>query len=166
MSLSNLRWMLLSAKKQTRIHSAAFSRVEFRTLIDRVLKKDISGNGITSATGSKVATGKSAPLLFHFFPKKEAECKAIYLRISRPMNRVKQKSNLETLESLTYCYQLIDTEEKRREIIQKLLTSKILSLDTETTGTEPMDAELVGMSFSIAENEAFMFPYHRTKTKR
>ena len=69
-----------------------------------------------------------------------------------------KKSNLETLESLTYCYQLIDTEEKRREIIQKLLTSKILSLDTETTGTEPMDAELVGMSFSIAENEAFYVP--------
>ena len=69
-----------------------------------------------------------------------------------------KKSNLETLESLTYNYQLIDTEEKRRKIIQKLLTSKILSLDTETTGTEPMDAELVGMSFSIAENEAFYVP--------
>ncbi len=70
-----------------------FEELEFRTLIDRVLKKDISGNGITSATGSKkVATGKSAPLRFHFFPKKEAECKAIYLRISRPMNRVKQKN--------------------------------------------------------------------------
>ena len=55
-------------------------------------------------------------------------------------------------------YQLIDTEYKRAEIIQKLLTSKILSLDTETTGTEPMDAELVGMSFSIAENEAFYVP--------
>ena len=69
-----------------------------------------------------------------------------------------KKSNLETLESLCCDYQLIDTEEKRKEIIQKLLTSKILSLDTETTGTEPMDAELVGMSFSIAENEAFYVP--------
>ena len=48
--------------------------------------------------------------------------------------------------------------EKRKKIIQKLLTSKILSLDTETTGTEPMDAELVGMSFSITENEAFYVP--------
>ena len=69
-----------------------------------------------------------------------------------------KNSNLATLETLNYDYQLIDTEEKREEIIQKLLTSKILSLDTETTGTEPMDAELVGMSFSIAENEAFYVP--------
>ena len=38
--LSNLKWILLSAKKQTKIHFAAFSKNwEFRTLIDRVLKK-------------------------------------------------------------------------------------------------------------------------------
>ena len=37
-------------------------------------------------------------------------------------------------------------DDKRAEIIQKLLTSEILSIDTETTGTEPMDAELVGLS--------------------
>lgn len=39
-----------------------------------------------------------------------------------------------------------------------MLTSEILALDTETTGTNPMDAELVGMSFSIAENQAFYIP--------
>lgn len=55
-------------------------------------------------------------------------------------------------------YQLIDTEDKRAEIIQKLLTIEILSIDTETTGTEPMDAELVGMSFSDAENRAYYVP--------
>ena len=46
-----------------------FEELEFRTLIDRVLKKDISGNGITSATGSKVATGKSAPSPLPLFPE-------------------------------------------------------------------------------------------------
>lgn len=55
-------------------------------------------------------------------------------------------------------YQLIDTEEKRNKIIQKLLTKEILSIDTETTGTEPMEAELVGMSFSDAENRAYYVP--------
>ena len=55
-------------------------------------------------------------------------------------------------------YQLIDTEEKRKKIIQKLLTKEILSIDTETTGTEPMEAELVGMSFSDTENRAYYVP--------
>lgn len=67
-----------------------------------------------------------------------------------------KNSNLATLETLNCDYQLIDTEEKRTKIIQKLLTSKILSLDTETTGTEPMDAELVGMSFPLPKMKLFM----------
>ena len=136
-----------------------FEELEFRTLIDRVLKKEISGNGITSATGSKVATGKSAPSPLPLFPEEGGGMQGdLFANFTPDEPGEAKKSNLETLESLTYNYQLIDTEEKRRKIIQKLLTSKILSLDTETTGTEPMDAELVGMSFSIAENEAFYVP--------
>lgn len=38
------------------------------------------------------------------------------------------------------------------------MTTEILSIDTETTGTEPMEAELVGMSFSDAENRAWYVP--------
>src|SRR3712207_9555088 len=76
---------------------------------------------------------------------------------------VPKKTSLSTLKTINTDYQLVDTEEKRKRIIQKLLTSKILSLDTETTGTEPMEAELVGMSFSIAENEAF---YVRSEERR
>ena len=119
----------------------------------------MSGNGITSATGSKVATGKSAPSPLPLFPEEGGGMQGdLFANFTPDEPGEAKKSNLETLESLTYSYQLIDTEEKRQEIIQKLLTSKILSLDTETTGTEPMDAELVGMSFSIAENEAFYVP--------
>ena len=67
-----------------------FEELEFRTLIDRVLKRYFrKRNNLCHRKQS--CYWKSAPLLFHFFPKKEAECKAIYLRISRPMNRVKQK---------------------------------------------------------------------------
>ena len=67
-------------------------------------------------------------------------------------------SNLANLESLSYNYQLIDNEDKRNELRTKLITSEILSLDTETTSTDPIHAELVGMSFSIQENEAYYVP--------
>ena len=136
-----------------------FEELEFRTLIDRVLKKEVSGNGITSTPGSKVATGKSAPSPLPLFPEEGGGIQGdLFANFTPNEPDEAKKSNLETLESQPHNYQLIDTEEKRRVIIQKLLTSKILSLDTETTGTEPMDAELVGMSFSIAENEAFYVP--------
>ena len=136
-----------------------FEELEFRTLIDRVLKKEVSGNGITSTPKSKVATGKSAPSPLPLFPEEGGGIQGdLFANFTPNEPDEAKKSNLETLESQPHNYQLIDTENKRREIIQKLLTSKILSLDTETTGTEPMDAELVGMSFSITENEAFYVP--------
>ena len=117
-----------------------FEELEFRTLIDRVLKKE-------------------TPAPLPLFPEEGGAVQGdLFANFTGNEPDEAKKSNLETLESLNCNYQLIDTEEKRREIIQKLLTSKILSLDTETTGTEPMDAELVGMSFSIAENEAFYIP--------
>jgi DNA polymerase I - 3''-5'' exonuclease and polymerase domains len=59
---------------------------------------------------------------------------------------------------LNYDYQLIDNEEKRANFIQNILTFNIISLDTETTGTDPISAELVGMSFSVAENQAYYIP--------
>ena len=121
-----------------------FEELEFRTLMERIFKKESSPASPIAGTLFNQENGPVQGNLFEeFTPDHTNE---------------EKKSNLESLNSLSYDYQLIDTEEKRRVIIQKLLTSKILSLDTETTGTEPMDAELVGMSFSIAENEAFYVP--------
>ncbi len=65
---------------------------------------------------------------------------------------------LQSLQDLTVDYQLADCEEKRTEMLQKLLTAEILSIDTETTGTEPMEAELVGMSFCDAPGRAWYVP--------
>ena len=49
-------------------------------------------------------------------------------------------------------------EDKINDFLRIILTKDIFSLDTETTGTEPMAAELVGMSFSYEENKAFYVP--------
>lgn len=67
-------------------------------------------------------------------------------------------SNFRSLKTLEKKYKLIDTKEKREDLIKYLITSYFLSLDTETTGTDPITAELVGLSFSIKENEAFYVP--------
>uniref|UniRef100_UPI002596A24A DNA polymerase I n=1 Tax=uncultured Bacteroides sp. TaxID=162156 RepID=UPI002596A24A len=74
-------------------------------------------------------------------------------------NTEEQKnSSLKRLEDTDYDYQLIDTEDKIDDFLRIILTKKIISLDTETTNTDAMSAELVGMSFSYAENQAFYVP--------
>ena len=68
---------------------------------------------------------------------------------------VSKNENFESLKTTVHDYKLIETEEDASRLCDYLLTNKILSLDTETTSTHPVDAELVGLSFSVKENEAF-----------
>ena len=112
-----------------------FEELEFRSLLDRVLKVE------------KKAAPSPTPVsgdLFGFFAAEDTEDS--------------KNSNLSSLESLDYDYQLIDTEDKIDDFLQNILTKEIFSLDTETTGTDPIRAELVGMSFSFKENQAFYVP--------
>ena len=67
-------------------------------------------------------------------------------------------SKFETLKTTTHNYQLIENEDDLLKLRDFFLTNKILSLDTETTSTNSMDAELVGLSFSVKEHEAFYVP--------
>lgn len=111
-----------------------FEEMEFRTLMERVLKVEKKQPVFAPTQGD---------LFAEFAPNSPEE---------------EKYSNLARLETINCDYQLIDTEDKRRNLIRKLQTVEILSLDTETTGTDPIVAELVGMSFSYKENEAFYVP--------
>ncbi len=109
-----------------------FGELEFRTLTDRVLGK------------------AAAPA-----PPRQGD---LFAEIADERTGASEKTNLRRLEMLDYDYQLIDTEKKRAEFVQKLLTTEILAIDTETTSTEAMEAELVGMSFSDGENRGYYVP--------
>ena len=111
-----------------------FEMLEFRTLIDRVLKTEPKAP----------STPTAQPDLFGLFAQENTGDA--------------KKSTLTRLESLPYDYQLVDSQEKMEDLAQKLLAQNFFSLDTETTGVDPITAELVGMSFSFAENQAFYVP--------
>lgn len=112
-----------------------FQELEFRTLLERIFKeKPKETPAATPGQGD----------LFGFFTSETT---------SEP-----EKTNLATLHTLNCNYQLVDNEEKLSQLIQNIVTQSVLSLDTETTSTDPIRAELVGMSFSYAENQAFYVP--------
>ena len=64
-------------------------------------------------------------------------------------------SSYESIKTISHKYQLVDNQTEATKLRDFLLTNKILSLDTETTSTSAIDAELVGLSFSVAEHEAY-----------
>lgn len=62
---------------------------------------------------------------------------------------------LASIKTQFHEYKLIDNEEDAQKICDFLMTKEILSLDTETTSTNTIDAELVGLSFAIRPHEAW-----------
>lgn len=71
---------------------------------------------------------------------------------------VQKKVDFLTLKTTPHDYKLIDNQEDMIRLCDFFRTNKILSLDTETTSTNAIDAELVGLSFSVKEFEAFYVP--------
>lgn len=111
-----------------------FSELEFRSLLSRVL-----GEGKKYARSVQIEGD-----LFAVNPTEDTE--------------VQKKTNLRGLNSVTHAYKLVENKEEMRALSQKFLSAKTLSLDTETTGTDAMTAELVGLSFAVEEFEAYYIP--------
>ncbi len=111
-----------------------FNELEFKTLADKFLNK----------SENKQKKIEIQPDLFGFFPAEGTESE--------------KNSSFETLQTTTHDYKLIENEDDARKLCDFFLTKQILSLDTETTSTNAIDAELVGLSFAVEEKEAFYVP--------
>ena len=108
-----------------------FTELEFRTLIQRVLNK---GKQSEKAV-------KREPSIFDLFATDESNDSKF--------------ASFETLKTTPHDYKLVENEVDARQLCDFLLTNEILSLDTETTSVSSIDAELVGMSFSVKEHQAW-----------
>ena len=76
-----------------------------------------------------------------------------------------ENSSFETVKTVAHDYKLVDNEEDLLKLRDYFLTNEILSLDTETTSTSAIDAELVGLSFAVKEFEAFYVPVPAEREK-
>ena len=122
-----------------------FEELEFRNLIDRILKKENQPL-------------PSSPEMGPLFAKTEPTQGNLFAEFTTEEQGEEKNSILKALNKEKVNYQIIDNKEDRSLFIQKLLTSEKFALDTETTGLDPMEAELVGMSFSLEENQAVYIP--------
>lgn len=70
---------------------------------------------------------------------------------------IPQKKLLD-INQVEHDYQLIDTIKLRKELIKDLSQADSFCFDTETTGLDANDTELVGISFAMKKGEAFYVP--------
>lgn len=64
----------------------------------------------------------------------------------------------ESIKTTQHEYQLIENEAELRRLCDFFITKEFISIDTETTSTDAISAELVGLSFSAEESKAFYVP--------
>ena len=69
-----------------------------------------------------------------------------------------KKSSHLSLKDIAHTYKLLDTEVDIYNFISAVKNSEIVCIDTETTSTNALEAELVGISFAVKENEAVYIP--------
>lgn len=139
-----------------------FEELEFRTLLNR-------RQGKTQSRATAKTTQKSNPQQTSLFsgdifgfsptPSQNAQNDAKIASSNQGEDKEEEKtSTLNDLNSIEHSYYLVDNEKEIDDLVARLLTFDILSLDTETTSVDAMSAELVGLSFAVKENEAFYVP--------
>ena len=119
-----------------------FSELEFRTLGARVLGENFQslsptlpkGKGEEKISPSPLSGGEGSGL---------------------PAGHAGVRQNI---SSIPHTYHLVDTKEKRKKLIAELSKQKTFCFDTETTGTDAHNVELVGISFSFNPSEAYYIP--------
>lgn len=76
-----------------------------------------------------------------------------------------QENNFNTIGNTDHTYHLVDSSEKRTELIRQMLLLSEICFDTETTGLDVMTAQLVGFSFSWKKGEAYYIPIPADQTE-
>jgi DNA polymerase-1 len=71
----------------------------------------------------------------------------------------KMQTGYKTNETTNHFYQCLETPLSRKLFLTKLLQQKSVCFDTETTGLNPLEAELVGISFSYEATKGYYIPF-------
>ncbi len=124
--------------------SDVFKELEFRSLATQILGGGRSPQG--GNTKGKVQEGTQGNLFGDaFVPSK------VY---QPPASTVAEKN----ISNTEHEYHYVETTEQRSDLVKKLLASDFVCFDTETTGLDANNAELVGLAFSIKDFEAYYVP--------
>ncbi|MDR1585766.1 MAG: DNA polymerase I [Prevotellaceae bacterium] len=130
---------------------ALFDDLEFRTLSEKVFGNAVSPN---SAPVPKQPASIQMSL-FDEEPAQEQLAPVASLEAENDFPASAYSGGNSSIQNTPHNYILIDTKEKRRDLLSKLSTQKSVCFDTETTGFDVFNDELVGMSFCFREGEAY-----------
>lgn len=129
--------------------NTVFTELEFKTLGKRIL-------GETFNAFQSAPLGVQTDLFGNAVEQKNVITKPDTEEIGSESYGLVAEKNI---ENTTHYYQLVSTESEIKELIQILMNRNEICFDTETTGTDANNVEIVGISFSYEKNKAFYIPF-------
>jgi DNA polymerase-1 len=130
-----------------------FTELEFKTIGKRILGEDFT-IGITPVAPVGVQTDLFGNAVEQ--PKKQTSAKG-------PVDEERTESDEsmhagKNIHNTPHEYRALTDEKSIKTLVKELLEQKEICFDTETTGMDANDVELVGMSFSYKPGEAYYVP--------
>lgn len=138
-----------------------FKELEFRRIAQNILGEDIGGSESLGNTDKKAYQPKSSNGQTDLFSTAEF----FNGQSQSPATEVFAEKAFKTIEEVPHEYITIQSEEETEKLISRLMHASEYCFDTETTGLNALDAELVGMSFSFKPGEAFYVPVPAIKSE-
>jgi DNA polymerase-1 len=126
-----------------------FAELEFRTLGRRVFGDDFS------ITEYKASPGGQQDL---FSNPNDGTGRTLSVDIKDIAQPEEIKIASKNITNVPHNYHLVSTPEERANLIALLLQQPEITFDTETTGIDANNCELVGLSFAIKPGEAWYIP--------
>ena len=136
--------MELNAPHEDKLREV-FEELEFRTLANRILGKTDTGTGTGAGTGTGTGSGTGQ---MDMFGGDEAT------------GDTAASGGYKTIADVPHNYHAVTTSAELDALVERLATAPVYAFDTETTGLNVMEADLVGMSFAIEPGEAWWVAVH------
>jgi DNA polymerase-1 len=133
---------------------ALFNELEFRRMaeqFDAIFKK---GSAITVANPENDAKLYKKPQ-----PKNEEQFDLFGSTLTDNSSEESRHQYYDSLENKKHSYQIIQGELGVKLLLQNLQNQSSVCFDTETTGLDALNAELVGISFSYEKGKGFYVPF-------
>lgn len=143
-----------------------FQQLEFRRLIDNFNKTFSANLAPATATATPSANKKEAPKTT---TKEEQSAGAgqfsLFGGAELSANETTIDTSRKTAETNSHFYQSIAPGMATKLFVKNLMNQTSVCFDTETTGLNPLTAELVGIAFSWEVGKGFYVPFPEYKTE-
>jgi len=142
-----------------------FKELEFRTIAQKVLGEDVTEGAAEQWQGNKTtAKEANAPVGKKTNPA-QVDMFSVETDVTVIEGETEAPKIFKTAADTAHQYFLMDTKEKRSELLQLLNKYTEFCFDSETTALNTFEAEIVGLSFAVKPFEAYYVPFPKEQTE-